>query len=65
MKINFSKIVLPTTIHMSHDSAENPFPFFEFEHDVLHVNGTEESWLLDFSARWLTSGDEHDGHSKP
>ena len=28
---------------MSHDSKENPFPFFEFECDVLHANGTEEA----------------------
>ena len=46
MKINSSETVLLATIHMSHDSAENPFPFFEFEGDVLHANGTEEARLL-------------------
>ena len=37
-KINSSEPVLLATIHMSHDSAENPFAFFEFERDVLHAS---------------------------
>ena len=46
MKINSSETVLLATIHMSHDLAENPFPFFEFERDILHMNGIEEARLL-------------------
>ena len=30
MKTDSSEIVLLATIHMSHNSTENPFPFFEF-----------------------------------
>ena len=37
MKINSSEPVLLASIHMSHDSVENPFPFFEFERDVVHL----------------------------
>ena len=43
-KINSSETVLLGTIHMSHDSVENPFPFFESEHDVLHAIEAEEAW---------------------